>query len=174
MGTRDLSAKAPAFFWGQRSHGRQWIYKGLRGILAIPQQQSWCPHILSVTLRGRARQIAGPLHSPLAPQAEEGVSRPDDAGTIRSPGWSPLSLSRLPLVAAVTRGPRSTPASVSLVSGLVMWGTLSLCALISTKVIILPVAGSDELLCVSTKHRAWHMVREATWETERDKTKLAP
>lgn len=55
-----------------------------------------------------------------------------------------------------------------------MWGTLSLCALISTKVIILPVAGSDELLCVSTKHRAWHMVREATWETERDKTKLAP
>lgn len=80
---------------------------------------------------------------------------------LRSPGWSPLSLIRLPLVAAVTRGPRSTSASISLVSGLVTWGTLSL---IGTKVIISPVAGSDELLCVSTKHRAWHMVREATWE----------
>lgn len=83
---------------------------------------------------------------------------------LRSPGWSPLSLIRPPLVAAVTRGPRSTSASISLVSGLVTWGTLSLCALIGTKVIISPVAGSDELLCVSTKHRAWHMVREATWE----------
>lgn len=93
---------------------------------------------------------------------------------LRSPGWSPLSLSRPFLVTAVIRGPRSTPASVSLVSGLVTWGTLSFCALIGTKVIIPPVAGSDELLCVSTKHRAWHTVREATRETDRDKTKLAP
>lgn len=76
---------------------------------------------------------------------------------LRSPGWSPLSLSRLPL-----EGPHSTSVSISLVSGLVTWGTLGLCALTGIKVIISSVAGSDELLCVSTKHRAWHMVREAT------------
>lgn len=133
--------------------------------------EGWCPHAVSVTLRWLARQTVAPLRSPSAPQAEEGspdwtLKEPDeDAAAPQEPrAVSPLpqraSSSGCTRLGDLTAPRHRSHYSLALSGGAPRASAPSA----AQKAIISPAAGSGELLCVSTKHRAWHTVREPTQE----------